>query len=101
MSGNAGVSATDRIFRTSAIAIVAAVLLIGSVQNITRALQEPLQQAVVWMINRSIEQGHFAFNRIHDHAFWSVALTNFLIGAGALFLSYFLARWNYNRRSKP
>lgn len=101
MSQNISPIAGDRKFHTSIIAVSASVLLFGSVQCILNALQ-PLRPAVIWLINRSIEQGHFQFSRIApDNPLWLVALLNLLLGAIGLCLSYLLASWNYKSRTNP
>jgi len=95
-------SSDGRKFHTSVTAVLSAVLLGASILLIVNGLQEVLQPGLVWLVNLSIDQGHFPFSRLpHGGAIWSLVLLEFLTGAGVLCLSYGLASWNYRKRSKP
>jgi hypothetical protein len=90
-----------RRLRTSITAIVTAILLVGSVQCIVIALEEPLRPAATWLINLAIDQGHFHLSRVFSPGvIWPVVILNLLNGAVGLYFSYWLARWNFNKGGK-
>jgi hypothetical protein len=93
--------ADDRRFRISIASIVTAALLVGSVQCIVIALEEPLRLAVIWLINLAIAAGHLRVLSFFDHAvFWPVVVLNLLNAAVGLCLTYWLARRNFNKGNK-
>src|SRR5207302_1366583 len=74
MSADAVGFSARREFRISVTAVVSAALLIGLVQAIVVALEEPLRPAVVWFINLLIERGRFQVLRVSTHGpLWPVA----------------------------
>jgi hypothetical protein len=91
--------AAKRSFHTSITAIATAFLLVGSVQSIVIALQEPLRPAVIWLVNLAVQRGHLREFPFYDRGvIWPLVTWNLVNGAVLLCLSYGLGSWNYKKR---
>ena len=90
-----------RGFRTSITAVVSALLLVGAVQTIVAALQEPVHPAVIWLINLAIKRGRFQFSPIYArNIVWPVVVVNLLLCLVQLSVACWLASRNYRNRSE-
>lgn len=101
MNANIAVLSENRKFRIGVLAVTAATLLVGALQKIMFAFLELLRPAVIHLIDLGIKRGHFDFFPIAEEPItWSLVIPNLFIGIVGLCLGYWLANWNYTRRSK-